>query len=335
MMIIEEALRFIESEEMREHLRQHDPDRVQFGLSCNIVCQAPAPLEEKLKALEVILEKFCETYGKNHLIAKKFDLNKLPRLAKLALDERYRKVEGAQLLVVEHREDIIDFDHMLNLKIISSDTTTAPVTDFNAALEYIFKSNLRHLPSTDDLCNDKYYVSSLKKGLWFEIEKWVPSEWDTSDTGGLKLSCKWVVNGFGEIWYFWLNEYDKYFKTLAQDSTEELLWFALRSRSLLDAITPFQPGDIVEIDSMPFQAPFRAVITHVNNNRGCQDVKCLYIEHNRLKLSSLARLSHYTGRISPFFRAAIFQDELPENERDLDIISRAIKGRSGGEQLEK
>ena len=53
---LEETLKFIESEEIRDFLRTH-PDKMDWELCTQVVSRAPAPLEQKITALELIAKQ--------------------------------------------------------------------------------------------------------------------------------------------------------------------------------------------------------------------------------------------------------------------------------------
>ena len=98
---IAETLKFIESDEMREYLRTRldwlGTDWRGRNLCGDIVSQAPAPLEMKVPALELIAEQtecnpehdFCDP-------AKKAEL------ARYALAERHNNIPGAAYLLCQY-----------------------------------------------------------------------------------------------------------------------------------------------------------------------------------------------------------------------------------------
>ena len=168
-----------------------------------------------------------------------------------------------------------------------------PFLSFQAAAEYIKKLIEEE---TEDMEDDEEYV------CWTEITKWIPV-----GEGKMKDAYSYTFVG-NEIHYF------KRIGNLPRDSFR-----GYKSSLDLDLPIPFQPGDIVTLNSLPFRPVKQAVLLEVDN-RDCCGVQILYPRKNKITgdtvwetgalkhghgwegffpmLSSLYRLSKYEGKLS-------------------------------------
>jgi len=161
---MEETLKFIESEEMREHLKIELPklDWFRGNDYAEIVAFAPAPIERKILVLELIVQK------------AKCDTEMLHNPAKLlesmhtALNERYNCTQGTVFSVQSCGEGIDSI-----------------CTNFDAVLQYLCEFE------SDESDPDP------RNRTWYQVEKWLPN-----DDGIMKDACYWILNAKGEIWYF-------------------------------------------------------------------------------------------------------------------------------------
>ena len=168
-----------------------------------------------------------------------------------------------------------------------------PFLSFQAAAEYIKKLIEEE---TEDMEDDEEYV------CWTEITKWIPV-----GEGKMKDAYSYTFVG-NEIHYF---------KRLGETRRDRFEGY--KSSLDLDLPIPFQPGDIVTLNSLPFRPVKQAVLLEVDN-RDCCGVQILYPRKNKITgdtvwetgalkhghgwegffpmLSSLYRLSKYEGKLS-------------------------------------
>ena len=97
---IEETLKFIESDEMRDYLRTRldwfGPEWFGRAKCTQVVSFAPAPLERKIPVLKLIAKQ--TEYDSEH---DYYAPSKLAECAQMALDERYSNTAARNNILVE------------------------------------------------------------------------------------------------------------------------------------------------------------------------------------------------------------------------------------------
>ena len=155
--------------------------------------------------------------------------------------------------------------------------------------------------------------ASERELAWFQVEKWSPD-----GTGRLKNDYDYTIIGT-EVCYFSRNnapyedrvEFDEYHD--------------------LNFPVPFHAGDIVTVDCRPFAPVSHAVILEIGDNWDCCCLQALFRESDgtwdtgAVKHGSIFPGRHTPG-LSPLYRLASFQGQLPEEERLLETVSRYIDG---------
>jgi hypothetical protein len=170
----EETLKFIESEEMREYLRTRRDwfDGQAHGgeeLCAKIVSRAPAPIERKIPALELIATQIEHTTSDCKYAAT------LAREAAFALEERYTNCSGAIFVVLEQQH------------YPTYCTSFTLYTGFDAALRYIKERKAEIAAKAPEELDSTSYT----------ITKYLPAE-----DGVMEGYFNWILNCRGEIWYF-------------------------------------------------------------------------------------------------------------------------------------
>lgn len=231
---IEASLAFIESEEMRDYLREELPKWGAIAIFCaDIIAYAPAPIERKLPVLEQIVREAGEelAYDGEPLTAH---ASRFAQSCRAALEERYSNPDGGMFWP---RASSYDEDR-------SCLFDNAFFTKFDAAIHYLEQL-------TEENPDDCAF-----EGLSYTITKYVPD-----GKNGLRVYCTWYLNGNRELWYF--------------DGCEpELLDYIGAG---LNLPVPFQPGDIVVADCLPYAVPRRVLILDVGDNCDCCCVLSLSI----------------------------------------------------------
>jgi hypothetical protein len=295
---IDETLKFIESDEMREYMHtylhglQDDKKTGWLRNTCaEIVSNAPACIERKIPVLDLIAEQ-TEPIPKGDW----HDPVWLAEFARRALGEEQKGQVGTVFQVREY----------LYHEPGNYDDYTLYHT-FDAAIDYI--------KWIDSECDnrDPDYINDI---AYYYIEKFIPG-----DDGKMVATFYWIINHSGEIWYFGEERYtcdpfrDKFFDFLGN----------------LNLPVPFEPGDIVTADCRPFAKDRRVLILKVGDNSDCCCVQCLFIlptgkldtgafKHNRFFRSAHHEISH----VSSLYRAVRYEGELDENEQPFIELSAAI-----------
>jgi len=185
---IEETLKFIESDEMREYLYPlfaAEKNKTLLRSKCaEIVSHAPAQIERKIPVLDLIAAQTePNPEGDCH------DPVKLAALARFALGEAQNASAGA---VFQVREFIFHKNGYYN------DYTM--YHEFEAALQYI-----KWIDKQED------NVPEIHKNANYLIGKYIPGE-----IGKMVCVFHWILNATGEIWYFgdevdhWKSEFYNY-----------------------------------------------------------------------------------------------------------------------------
>ena len=291
MYYFDESLKFIESDEMRNYLRE----RGEQPFSCystrhictKIVSYAPASLDKKIPVLELIAEQTESDHINNKLNPAKIAVQ-----ARIALDERYNNMPGTvfQLRIWKYH------------KIINCYYTEL-FTDFDVVIRQINK----HEEGFNDP-NRSNYIS-------YTIYKHVPG-----NDGEMDEYCCWRLNSTGEIWYF---GYTNKFKPDDWDDIYSCL-------GDLNLPVPFEPGDIVTADCRPFRKKKHVVITDIGDNEDCCAVQCLYVTASGDIKTGAYKHSHFHKHpgspcISPLYRTTRYNGELDKNDSPLAAISDVIK----------
>ena len=181
-----------------------------------------------------------------------------------------------------------------------------PFLSFQAAAEYIKKLIEEETEDIDDI--DEYIC-------WTEITKWIPA-----GKGKMKDVYTYTFVG-NEIHYF------KRIGNLPRDS-----YRGYKSSLDLDLPIPFQPGDIVTLNFLPFRAVKGAVLLEVEN-WNCCGVQMLYLRKNRINRKTIWKtgaLKHgdgwegYFPMLSSLYSLSKYEGELSGEERILKDVQKHI-----------
>ncbi len=262
----------------------------------DIVAYAPVPVERKLPVLEQIaLEAVPEPAYDREPFTA--HAKRLAKSCRTALDERYGSTDGAMFWLEEFCYD--------DYPCIDSH---AFFTGFDAAVRY-----LKGLAEEDP-------EGRAFEGLSYTITKCLPDH-----NGRLCEYCMWYLNHALELWYF---DYCLRRKDVP-DGWEGLLDWNL------SLPVPFQPGDIVTADCLPYAKPHRVLILDVGDNLDCCCLQVLSIgkngrlfagafKHNAF-LSYTENMEH--SWVSGLYRASRQTGELTDREEPFAVLSPLIHAR--------
>ncbi len=188
---------------------------------------------------------------------------------------------------------------------------SVPFFSFDAALRYVRNEMEEEEWADDTLC-------------WTKLEKWIHVE-----NGEMRRTYTYYLIR-DEVVFFDLP------KPAIRDHLDRILFDRLRyslSRVHLNLSVlsvPYRPGDIVEIDCLPFVPVSRVVLLEVGN--GCCGVTCLYRTKNGFWETGALKHGHFTDAvtfsfcISPLYRIAAFTGTLPPGEMLLAAVQDYIAG---------
>lgn len=148
-------------------------------------------------------------------------------------------------------------------------------------------------------------------------------------------ATKWVVNDDGtatEVYsYIFIGNEICYFRRIGEDRRDSFFdyWSALD----LNLPIPFQVGDIVTLDCLPFAPVKRAVIIEITNNYDCCGVRILYRQKREINgneewaegaLKHGHGWNHYYPFLSPLYRLSSYTGELPSEERLMAEVQQYV-----------
>ncbi len=294
---LEVSLAFLESREMREYLRNELPKWGDVSYYCaKIVAYAPAPIEKKLPVLEQIGRMAKPEPGD-----KRTWENTGARFAdscRSALAERYCGPDGGLFWLQ-------DFRYHKNGRMFGH----AFFTEFDSALRYL-----------EELTEEYPQESSLEEQN-YTITKCLPK-----GRGRLEEYCTWYLNAEGELWYF---DY----------CYDDSFWRRRDWKPLIDACgcflnlpVPFQPGEIVEADCLPFAKPRRVLILEVGDNQDCCCLQALFMQKKgRLNAGAFKHNDFLqypeNSPVSGLYRAKRWTGKLSHGEEPLAVLSSLIQER--------
>ena len=309
-MIVEEAVKFMESEEMRKHLLS--PTGTPGLWQCfDLIAQSRAPLAEKACALKKIADMYPQPADERR------NPDKMAAQAHAALEETNNAPSGSVFILTGYWLDPdIEWNYDEFFGDLAKEAST-PFPTFEKAAAHIAEEN-SELYEADEMVSDDAC-------LWNEITRW-----DLDQNGNLVEAISWFLSNSGVIWgYERVLERRKH-RFLFDDND-----FLLGDPGGLNLPTPFAHGDIITVDMRPFVDVFHAVITWTRDGRDCCDPTCLYFnKRGELDFGALKHLSFRIPNFSPLLRVSRYDGYLPDWEAPLKIISERVRAdESLGEKL--
>jgi hypothetical protein len=285
---IEEALRFIESEEMREHLRAW-PKPLDRNDCAEIVSRAPTSIEKKIPVLDLIAEQ--TVYDPDRVY---YDPVILAKHARIALDELYNMSPGSVLLIEGYCHE-------------REASARELFTSFEAVQRYISE----HIAIWKDPNHEDF--------LWFYLEKWIPQK-----DGKMESTMSWFLNSLGEVWYFeYEDEPEEFFDALGFFDRLGDLDYSIPFKSgdiIIADCRPFAEERKVlilvnreAVGSVDCCA-VRCLFITPNGK----------VDECALKHNSFLRYPEHTY-FSVLYRASVYDGEITDTEIPLSVISKAIK----------
>ena len=301
---IKEALNFVESEEMREFLRNklltgNDP-ALNHRYCCDLIVGSRAGIDKKLSALRKL--------------PPHKEVTDLINAAEIALVER--DSAAGDVFLVTQREWWAN-RHVQHPSSWSD--IRVPCLTFEAVLSLIDEENDPGELSQEEL--EEYGITIEPR---MEQEWHVAEQFTSDENGKLKRKITWTLNAKGEAMFFELHD-DEY---VDSDRLTRVKWQGC-GNNLTYLPFLFDFGDIITIDMRPFHEKYHAVIVKLGDKSDWRDVSCLYAdEKGYFHCSTFKNIHSYLGKISLLYRAERFAGVLPENELMLKTISEAIKKES-------
>jgi len=138
------------------------------------------------------------------------------------------------------------------------------------------------------------------------------------DDGEYRKTHVYLVSEKGDIWN----------SCFPEDISEEEKPLQLCNNTwVLPA--PYKTGDIVTIDCRPFRGIFHAVVVTAGDGDKVASPYCLWIQDGKPVLDQLCAVCDGFESVSPFYKLARYEGEMPENERIISEISQLLKNDCG------
>jgi hypothetical protein len=286
---IEETLKFIESEEVREHLCTAWSMRFNRNDCGEIVSRAPFSIEKKLPVLDLIAEQ-TEYYSEWPW----HDPAILAKHARIALEGLYNIQPGTVFLLEEHHYGRKTFVREL-------------FTTFEAV-----NKRIHELVDIEKSPNHQDYI-------WFYVEKWVPNE-----DGKMECPIYYYLNSMGEILYF---DYTADFEP--DDLFEANSFFDICGEIALPVPFKPGDIIIADCQPFAEIRKVLILENNINSGNCCETcclhiTKSDKINKSYLKHNSFLR-PHELTYCSVVYRASVYDGKLAKTEAPLGVISAAIK----------
>lgn len=319
--IREIALKFIESPEMVDHLRE---DKLYINDIIEIILYSRAPLEDKFIALQPVYAELVKynaaqaatpvtnkdnEWHKEYYWEEEVRLNKVIQLIDFALKEIIENTPPGTVFLLD--------GYLLNIRDSATyDWDSVPYSTFEAARQGLIEQTKKYRIDYDE----DYDEVSCK---FYTIMKWLPG-----DHGEMKNIVTWIVSDEGVVWFAEPNEdYNDDLKSLTKKVFYHVGWI---DHSITHISIPFKQGDIVIIDNRPAYPVCHAVIASSPDERYESGAQAIYLnKYGLLDYSSLKYDLMGRDICCPLFscmlRLAKFTGELPAEEAVLHSISKALK----------
>ena len=304
---IEETLKFVESNEMKEHLRKWFASggvRRPFDTCAEIVYKAPVAIEQKLPTLKLLAkhDKSKDTSSREYVDAmQKY------------LDARYNETEGMVYDLDLYTE--CDCYNEERIKFKSFDEAIEHIKSLEKQANSINMDETetrKSLQNSDLLALDeaaqRQKIKGYKNGLVFALEKYPKEAYD-------ELHVTWYLNKVGEILY------------------TDFCFGEIPGR--LNLPTRFAAGDLVIADCQPFGGEQKVLILENEDIFKSVDgsgVTCIFInEHGNIDAGYFKSNEFLPNPdrtyVSALYRARTFTGGLSEGETPLGVIREALAKR--------
>ena len=306
---IEEVLKLIESDEMREHLQKWFSSgsvRKPVEVCAEIVFNAPVPIELKLS----LLTSLCEINGSKDTLAEVYLKNIQYHMN--ALDNATDGMVYGLVLYGEYDWEIADsvmfksFNEVLeHIKSLDKQAGEINMDDADTRKRIMYSK----YPTVDEAVL-RHKIEEHGYGLVYELEMYPSGKYE-------ELHASWLMNEAREILY----------------TDFHCKYTALPAR--LGIPTPFQAGAIVITDCKPFAGEHKVLILENEDTfesvDGC-GVTCIFINEYGNIDAGYFKSNEFVSKpertyVSGLYRARYFTGELSEREAPLGVIKEALAKR--------
>jgi hypothetical protein len=310
--IIEKALSFIESEEMREHLQSEIAVLSTYHVT-TLIAGSRASLEDKIAALRFVSEKLAEIESD---IGGIFERDEAEQKA---IDELDRLIKAGEFALNEITENI-PVGTVFLLSSYLFDGLHEATENFDISVPFAtFKAAKNRLITE---ANTHYEYNEDHKGY----KRYTISKWILLEDGEMQNIVTWHLSDEGVIWFADINErIDEQLKQLSEDCDylssnyfNELGWLTV----------PYKAGDIVTIDCSPTNEISYAVISEIiDDGSDCCGIQAIHkhIKRSGFRQSALKHDFHIAPLFTCMYRLKKYTGELPPGYGWLKGISEELK----------
>ena len=310
-----------------------------------IICKAPVSLKAKFAMLQDLRQKNSKKYDAfisvSELISEGAPFDRIGQTISDVIGD-YGVCLDDCCAAIRHAEFDLENNDLFYEKCVYClydewyDTDVFWVKSYPLGVFASMKDVKRHMKLVYEYENDAYADDGDDEGYecatWFKVEAWWLGE------GGTWPNTRYDFYFYkGEVCWFEELHLDTEKNGLKQYSSCGCEQRFLGGLMDLNMPTPYKPGDIVNIDCMPFGPPFHAVITEADGQfDGCfpqilfkvpftDKWQLQALKHKRLYKD--AETHSYEPALSPLYRIRrVRDDELTEDDELLVRFSKELSG---------
>lgn len=276
--------RYIESKEMRNYLIGVANELSKRQI-IDLICGARADLRDKYESL---------------LRLSEFESDKQKKEDGSAYERAQKAKKNLDELALKKGEVFCNMEYMY-------DYERAEKAICGASPHFFVNSVMKYVHEEYEELDEQEKTDAT---YWYRLKKYTPDN-DIE----LDWCYAYTIAPNGEIWF--CRDIKNHKDNCFDDSQD------------LNLPVPFEIGDIITIDCRPFTPVKHGVIVEKGDNRDCCCVQCAWInEEGQVKTGALKHTTVFFDksfvRISPLYRAEVFEGELPHEEQPLKETSESV-----------
>ena len=292
------------SEDMREYLCKNSGKLTKWQ-RIDMIEAAPIPIQRKLEIFNAFAEQEnlddeIDEVNRDESIEGKVK----EEIFEMVRERSYSNNANAIRLALEALHDVSNSVLLLKIYMRVDEETdeveiydTLPVTSYEKAIAYM----------------EENYTKEEVPYIWGDLTKW-----ELDENGNLEETWKYTIVD-GQIIFFENEQYK--------------LWEQCKQDESLNLPVPFQPGDIIEVECMPFAGKHYALILAIGDNEDCCCVRELHVtsegtlDEGALKHGWIFSPNEFYAT-SPLYRAKRYRGKLGGADEVLVRIRDYMRNRT-------
>lgn len=292
------------SEDMQEYLCKNSRELTKWS-RIDMIAAAPIPMQRKLEIFNALADQEnladeIDEVNRDDSIEEEVK----EEILKMVKERSYSNNANTIRLALEALYNIFNGVFLLKIYMRVNEETdevevyeTLPFSSYEKAIAYV----------------EKNYVKEELPYFWCEFTKW-----EQDADGNLKETWQYTIVE-GQILFFENKQYK--------------LWEICKQDESLNLPVPFQMGDIIEVECMPFVGKHYALILSVGDNEDCCCVREVHVtEKGTLAEGALKHGWIYEPNefyaTSPLYSAKRYNGKLSERDEVLKRIKNYMRNRT-------